>query len=157
MSDITKLYEDEDKIEHEEDDINEDPTALTQESLPDDFCEHIIESKKKLYAIIVLGPKDENSAAAQDNTLLEKYIKELDLLGKALIKIIKNPTSLVLEQELKNYSSHTKTHINDTINYANIFVKNNSNINKMIYIDYINTQFSIYPFFQLAQLPYFPE
>ena len=31
---------------------------------------------------------------------------------------------------------------------------NNSNINKMLYINYINNQFSIYPFFQL---PYFQK
>ena len=156
-TDITSRYEDEDKVEYEDDYINENSDALTQELLPDEFCEYMIDSKKKLYTIIVLGPNDEESAAAQDNKLLEKYLKELDLLGKSIIKIIKNPTNLQLKEELKNYSSDTKSHVNDTINYTNIFVKNNSNINKMLYIDYINNQFSFYPFYQLSKLPYFPK
>ena len=148
--------EDEDSVEYESDDdvINEDPTALKEESIPNEFRNYTTESKKKLYSIIVLGPKDEESAAAQDDTLLEKYIKELDLLGKSLIKVIKNPIGLELKEELKNYSSYTKSHINDTIINTDTFLKNNTNINKMLYIDYINTQFSIYPFFQL---PYFPK
>ena len=37
------------------------------------------------------------------------------------------------------------------LNAAN---QTNTNINKMLYIDYINTQFSIYPF---VQLPLFPK
>ena len=148
--------EDEDFVEYEEDtnDTNEDSTALTQELVSDEFRNYTTESKKKLYSIIVFGPEDEESAAAQDDTLLEKYIKELDLLGKSLIKVIKNPIGLELKEELKNYSSDTKSHINDTINNTDTFLKKNTNINKMLYIDYINTQFSIYPFFQL---PYFPK
>ena len=144
----------EDVINEEDDVINEDPTALIQESPSYEFCNYTTEAKKKLYLIIVFGPEDEESAAAQDNTLLEKYIKELDLLGKSLIKVIKNPIGLELKEELKNYSSDTKSHINDTINNTNTFLKTNTNINKMLYIDYINTQFSIYPF---VQLPLFPK
>lgn len=153
-TDLTTNYDDEDIIDDEDDDvINEDPTILIQESPSYEFCKYMTEAKKKLYVIIVLGPEDEESAAAQDNTLLEKYIKELDLLGKSLIKVIKNPIGLELKEELKNYSSDTKSHINDTINNTNTFLKNNTNINKMLYIDYINTQFSIYPFFQLPLFP----
>lgn len=151
---LTENYDNEDIINEEDDVVNEDPTILIQESPSYEFCNYMTEAKKKLYVIIVLGPEDEESAAAQDNTLLEKYIKELDLLGKSLIKVIKNPIGLELKEELKNYSSDTKSHINDTINNTNTFLKNNTNINKMLYIDYINTQFSIYPFFQL---PYFPK
>lgn len=155
MSDKANMYENPDIIEYEDEDvINEDPTALTQELVSDEFRNYTTESKKKLYSIIVLGPEDEESAAAQDDTLLEKYIKELDLLGKSLIKVIKNPTGLILEEELKNYSSDTVSHVNDTLNYTNTFLKNNTNINKMLYTNYINDQFSIYPFFQL---PYFPK
>ena len=175
MSDKAEMYEDPDKIEYEDEDpdkieyededpdkieyedeeyLNEDPTALKEESIPNEFREYITESKKKLYKIIVFGPKDAESAAAQDDTLLEKYIKELDLLGKSLIKVIKNPTGLILEEELKNYSSDTVSHVNDTLNYTNTFLKNNTNINKMLYTHYINDQFSIFPYFQL---PYFPK
>jgi len=152
---LTNTYEDEDTIEDEdEDDINENSDALTQELPNDEFCNHITQSKYKLYEIIVLGPNEE-SKDAQDNTLLEKYIKELDLLGKFIIKVINRPTELISQMELnKNYSNDTVGHVNDILNYTNAFLKNNSNINKMLYINYINNQFSIYPFFQL---PYFQK
>ena len=89
---LTKIYEDEDTIEDEDEyDINENSEALTQELPNDEFCNHITQSKYKLYEIIVLGPNEE-SKDAQDNALLEKYIKELDLLGKFIIKVINRPT-----------------------------------------------------------------
>ena len=42
--------EDEDYVEYESDDdvINEDPTALKEESIPNEFREYITESKKNL-------------------------------------------------------------------------------------------------------------
>lgn len=158
MSDIANTqnydkYENEDNINEEDDDINEDSTALTQELVSDEFCNYMTESKKKLYNIIVIGLKDAADPAAQDDTLLEKYIKELDLLGKSIIKMITNPTGLILEEELKNYSSDTVRHVNDTLNYTNTFLKNNTNINKLLYTHYINNQFSTFPFFQLPLFP----
>jgi hypothetical protein len=51
-TDLTKTYEDEDSVEYEDDDvINEDPTALKEESIPNEFREHISQSKQKLYRI----------------------------------------------------------------------------------------------------------
>ena len=156
-TDLTTNYDDEDTIDDEDDEdddvINEDPTILIQESPSYEFCKYMTEAKKKLYVIIVLGPEDEESAAAQDDTLLEKYIKELDLLGKSIIKLINRPTSLVLEEELKNYSPDTKNLVQDTLHYTNTFLKTNSNINKVPYIDLINNQYTMYPFFQLPLFP----
>ena len=150
MSDTTKqpLNVVNDTIEIE-DYKNEDPTKLIQELTSIDFNTYMTESKKKLYTIIVFGPEDEESDAAQDNTLLERYIKELDILGKSIIKIINNPTGLVLEEELKNYSDDTRSHVKDTLNYTDTFIKNNS-INKLQYVNFIYNIFSVYPFLQLG-------
>jgi hypothetical protein len=154
MSDTTQLN----SIQNEDDNIeienynNEDPTKLIEELTSNDFNTYMTESKKKLYTLIVFGPEDEESDAAQDNTLLERYIKELDILGKSIIKMINNPTGLVLEEELKNYSSDTRSHVQDTLNYTRTFIKNNS-INKLQYINYIYNIFSVYPFLQLGYFP----
>ena len=147
------MIESEDEDESE-DDMNENLDVLREELPTNEFCNHITQSKYKLYELIVLGPKDEESDDAQDNTLLESYIKELDHLGKSIIKIINSPINSISSDELNEYSVNTNNHVNDTIHYTNTFFKQNKNINKMLYIDYINNQFSIYPFFQL---PYFPK
>jgi len=149
----TKMYENPDIIEYEEDYVNEDPTALMQESPSDEFDNYMTTQKKKLYLIIVFGPEDPESDLAQDPKLLEKYINKLYMLGKSIIKIITNPTGLILEEELKYYSSDIKNLVKDTLNYTNTFLKYNSNINKMTYIDHIKNIFNVYPFFQLGYFP----
>jgi hypothetical protein len=145
-------YSDADSSDSDESELNENPTELQNELPTNEFCNEMVNSKYKLYKIIILAPKDEDSNTAQDNTLLEEYIAKLDLLGQSIIKIINSPTNTIPKEDLKNYTGESAKLANDTMNYTNTYVVKNSNINKMLYSNYITTQFRIYPFFQLPNI-----
>jgi hypothetical protein len=135
-----------------DDELNENPIELQNELPTNDFCNEMVKSKYKLYKIIILSPEDEESDVAQDNTLLEEYITKLDLLGQSIIKIINSPTNTIPKEDLKNYTGESAKLANDTMNYTNAYVVKNSNINKMLYSNYVITLFRTYPFFQLPTI-----
>lgn len=135
-----------------DDELNENPEELQNELPTNEFCNEIGKSKYKLYKIIVLAPEDEESDNAQDNHLLEEYITKLDLLGQSIIKIINSPTNTIPKEDLKNYIGESAKLANDTMTYTNMYVVKNSNINKMLYTNYITIQFRTYPFFQLPTI-----
>ena len=83
---------------------------------------------------------------------MRQYITKLDLLGQSIIKIINSPTNTIPKEDLKNYTEEAAKLVNDTMNYTNTYVVKNSNINKMLYTNYITTQFRTYPFFQLPAI-----
>ena len=136
----------------DETELNENPTELQNELPTNEFCNEMGKSKYKLYKIIVLAPEDEESNIAQSNELLEEYITKLDILGQSIIKIINSPTNTIPKEDLKNYTGESIKLANDTMNYTNAYVVKNSNINKMLYSNYVTTLFRTYPFFQLPQL-----
>ena len=158
-SDSESDSESESDIDEDEDlDVHVPDNSVTDRicGTTPEFCNDVHELKYKIYEIIVLSPKDEESLAAQDTTVLQNYVTALDTIYRAALEKVNNNTTIFPDKtalQKKGYSDQSIDAIYSTINHVNNYVTTNSNLNKIAYLSYISNQFHFFPYFHLPSFP----
>jgi hypothetical protein len=112
--------------------------------LDEQFMKNILEMKHKLYDDIILSPSL-GTKEAQDNTLIEKYIKQLN---NVYILTINAKKGILDESSLTQYTPKTREQIKNILVWISDFFKRNHISDTIPYDNYLHNMFHVYPFVQ---------
>jgi hypothetical protein len=120
---------------------NDTPPPLLDEQ----FIKNILEMKHNLYDDIILSPSL-GTKEAQDNILVEKYIKQLN---NVYILTINAKKGIINESSLTQYTPKTREHIKNILVWISDFFKKNHINDTIPYENYLHNMLHVYPFVQV--------
>ncbi len=130
-----------------EDEYEWDDT-INDESLPEinkDFRKSVLDSKHSLYTNIVISGK-EGTPLAQDNTLLRKYLQNINKLYIVSLHIAKNSQEEL--PDLSVFPESSREPIRITLEWIKKYFNENTIPETIPYRDYIQKSFHEYPYVQ---------
>lgn len=136
----TKWSESDEEYEDDEYVQNEVPPP----PLDKQFIENVLNIKHNLYDDIILSPAL-GTKEAQDNTLVEKYIKQLN---NVYVLTINAKKGIIDESSLTQYTPKTREHIKSILVWISDFFKRNHISDTIPYDNYLHNMFHVYPFVQ---------
>lgn len=135
-------------IESDEDDYEWNDEVMNQESLPEinkDFRQSVLNTKHSLYKNIVISGK-EGTPQAQDNTLINKYLKNINDVYILSLNMSKN--SQLDLPDLSSFPENTREPIRITLEWIKRYFSENTVPETIPYQDYIQKSFHEYPYVQ---------
>ena len=133
--------------EESDDDYNDEDSILNEE-LPADidekFKKTVSNLKHTIYEATVLSP-DLGTKKAQNNTVLEDYIKVLNIVNNLSKQAQKGKIN---KNELNKFPNEIQEPINNLLTSITDHSKNNSPADTVPYVDYIQNSFKVHPFVQ---------
>ncbi len=135
-------------IESNEDDYEWDNEVMNQESLPEidkDFRQSVLNTKHNLYENIVISGK-EGTPQAQDNTLINKYLKNVNAVYVLSLNMSKN--SQLDLPDISSFPENTRESIRITLEWIKRYFSENTVPETIPYQDYIQKSFHEYPYVQ---------
>ena len=128
---------DEEDEEYEQNDTPPPP-------LDEEFIKSVLNIKHNLYDDIILSPSL-GTKEAQDNRLIEKYIKQLN---NVYVLTINAKKGVIDESNLSRYTPKTREQIKNMLIWISEFFKKNHINDKIPYENYLHNMLHVYPFIQ---------
>jgi hypothetical protein len=122
-------------------------TELNEELLPEinkDFRKSVLNTKHSLYENIVISG-NEGTALAQDNTLLSKYLRNINDMYILSLKMVNNEEN---NYDLSIFPENARESIRMTLEWIKQFFSENTVPETIPYRDYIQKSFHEYPYVQ---------
>lgn len=112
--------------------------------LDDKFIKNVLSIKHSLYDDIILSP-ELGTKEAQDNSLIQKYIKQLN---NVYVLSLNAKKGIINENGLKEYTPKTREQIKNILVWISEFFKKNHINDTIPYENYLYTMLHEYPFIQ---------
>ncbi len=135
-------------IESDEDEYEWDDEVMNQELLPEidkDFRQSVLNTKHNLYENIVISGK-EGTPQAQDNTLINKYLKNVNDVYVLSLNMSKNSQYNI--PDLSSFPEGSRESIRLTLEWIKRYFSENTIPETIPYQDYIQKSFHEYPYVQ---------
>lgn len=131
-----------------EEDFSEGEEIRDETPLPDidkEFKDNVLQMKHSLYENIVLAPTLE-TAAAQDNTVLDDYMNKVNKVY--LLSLNAQKRLKVKDTSLSEFPTASRDIIRQTLQWIENFFANNTIAKTVPYEDFIHSRLHVYPFVQ---------
>jgi len=139
-SEYNKWSESDEEYEDDEYEQNDTPPP----PLDEQFIKNVLNIKHNLYDDIILSPSL-GTKEAQDNALVEKYIKQLN---NVYVLTINAKKGIIDESNLTQYTPETREQIKSILLWISDFFKKNHISDTIPYENYLHNMLHIYPFVQ---------
>ncbi len=137
-----------------EDDYKWDEEVMNQEILPEinpDFRKNVLNTKHSLYENIVISGK-EGTPLAQDNTLINKYLKNVNAVYTLSLNMTKDSQQGV--PDLSSFPEGAREPLRITLEWIKKYFSENTIPETIPYQDYIQKSFHEYPYVQTDKFEY---